>query len=85
MCFGDCFNSSKSRTVICIKNEGFAEESECDISNKPLTFEDCKPEDMENCRPRWHISEWNEVIFLNMKFSISYRNKRLYVINLCNT
>lgn len=61
-CEGDCFsNATKTRTVICIKNNGFAEESECDTKNKPSTFEDCKVEDMKDCRPKWHISEWTEV------------------------
>lgn len=61
LCFGDCFNASKSRTVVCIKNDGFAEESDCDLEAKPATFEDCKPEEMKDCKPKWHSSEWTEV------------------------
>ncbi|CRK93983.1 CLUMA_CG007508, isoform A [Clunio marinus] len=60
LCSGDCFNSSKSRTVVCIKHDGFAEESECDLKSKPATFEDCKPDEMKDCKPKWHLSEWSE-------------------------
>lgn len=60
LCSGDCFNSSRSRTVVCIKNDGFAEESECDLK-KPATFEDCQPGEMKDCKPMWHYSEWAEV------------------------
>jgi Thrombospondin type 1 domain len=61
LCSGDCFNSSRSRTVVCIKNDGFAEESECDLKSKPSTFEDCSASDLKDCKPRWHYSEWSEV------------------------
>lgn len=50
-----------SRTVICIRNDGFAEENECNLSIKPATFEDCKIEDLKDCRAKWHYSEWTEV------------------------
>ncbi|XP_070496473.1 thrombospondin type-1 domain-containing protein 4 isoform X2 [Chironomus tepperi] len=59
-CIGDCWNASRSRTVICIKNDGFAEENECNLNKKPPTFEDCKIEDLKECRAKWHYSEWTE-------------------------
>lgn len=60
-CIGDCWNASRSRTVVCIKNDGFAEESECDLDNKPITFEDCGIKDLKDCTAKWHYSEWSEV------------------------
>ena len=65
LCSGDCFNASRSRTVVCIKNDGFAEESDCSLEDKPSTFEDCKPEMMKDCKPKWHSSEWTEVNFID--------------------
>ncbi|KAG5675697.1 hypothetical protein PVAND_005581 [Polypedilum vanderplanki] len=59
-CQGDCFNASRWRTVVCIKDDGFAEESECDLKSKPATFEDCTPDEMKDCKPKWHFSEWTE-------------------------
>ncbi|CAG9799230.1 unnamed protein product [Chironomus riparius] len=59
-CIGDCWNASRSRTVICIKIDGFAEENECNLSTKPPTFEDCKIEELKDCRAKWHYSEWTE-------------------------
>jgi hypothetical protein len=67
-CQGDCFNASRSRTVVCIKEDGFAEESECDLKNKPATFEDCTQEEMKDCRPKWHHSDWTEVKFASSHF-----------------
>lgn len=68
LCSGDCFNASRSRTVVCIKDDGFAEESECDLKAKPTTFEDCKPEEMKDCKPKWHSSEWTEVNLIKQLF-----------------
>lgn len=68
LCSGDCFNSSRSRTVVCIHNDGFAEESECDLKAKPATFEDCKPGEMKDCKPKWHSSEWTEVNLIKIYF-----------------
>lgn len=69
LCSGDCFNASRSRTVVCIKNDGFAEESDCNLETKPSTFEDCKPEVMKDCKSKWHFSEWTEVNLI--KFYLS--------------
>lgn len=95
LCSGDCFNSSRSRTVVCIKNDGFAEESECDLKAKPVTFEDCQPEDMKDCKPKWHSSEWTEVNLIkcfphrschslsSFQFRFSLRNVKLK-LSICH-
>lgn len=81
LCWGDCFNASRSRTVVCIKNDGFAEESECDLKEKPATFEDCQPEDMKDCRPKWHYSDWSEVNFMFLIKTYVAKNNYISVFN----
>lgn len=60
LCSGDCFNLTRSRTVLCIRNDHFAPESECDADLRPSSIEPCDTESFEECKPRWHFSEWSE-------------------------
>ncbi|KFB40988.1 AGAP010003-PA-like protein [Anopheles sinensis] len=60
LCSGDCFNLTRSRTVLCIRNDHFAPESECDPDSRPKTIEPCDTESFDECKPRWHYSEWTE-------------------------
>ncbi|XP_053663428.1 thrombospondin type-1 domain-containing protein 4 [Anopheles marshallii] len=60
LCSGDCFNLTRSRTVLCIRNDHFAPESECDADLRPKSIEPCDTESFEECKPRWHFSEWTE-------------------------
>lgn len=67
-CSGDCFSLTRSRAVYCIKNKQIVADIECIDSNdvettsKPLTTEACELDDVNYCKPRWHYSEWTEVI-----------------------
>lgn len=47
--------------MVCVKRNSFAEENECDLKKKPETFKDCDMEELKDCGPKWHISEWTEV------------------------
>lgn len=47
--------------MVCVKSNGFAEENECDMKKKPETFKDCGTEELIDCGPKWHISEWTDV------------------------
>ncbi|XP_053673801.1 thrombospondin type-1 domain-containing protein 4 [Anopheles nili] len=60
LCSGDCFNLTRSRTVLCIRNDHFAPESECDAEIRPKAIENCDSESFDECKPRWHFSEWTE-------------------------
>uniref|UniRef100_A0A182IQK8 Uncharacterized protein n=1 Tax=Anopheles atroparvus TaxID=41427 RepID=A0A182IQK8_ANOAO len=60
LCSGDCFNLTRTRTVLCIRNDHFAPESECDPDGRPQSIEPCDTESFEECKPRWHYSEWTE-------------------------
>lgn len=70
-CFGDCFNLMRSRSVLCIKDDQIVGDTLCIDSNnventtKPLTIEKCTLNDVSYCRPKWHYSEWTEVIVFN--------------------
>ncbi|KXJ82683.1 hypothetical protein RP20_CCG012017 [Aedes albopictus] len=60
LCSGDCFNLTRSRTVLCIRNDNFATDSECDDNERPISIENCDVETIDDCKPRWHYSEWSE-------------------------
>lgn len=66
-CFGDCFSLTRSRSVLCIKNEQIVSDSECidsnnvDNSTKPDLMEECELSSVSYCKPRWHYSEWTDV------------------------
>ncbi|XP_058815718.1 A disintegrin and metalloproteinase with thrombospondin motifs 7-like isoform X1 [Topomyia yanbarensis] len=60
LCSGDCFNLTKSRTVLCIRNDNFVADTECDESERPISIEPCDIETISDCKPRWHYSEWTE-------------------------
>lgn len=47
--------------MVCVKRNSFAEENECDLKKKPETFKDCDMEELKDCGPKWHISDWTEV------------------------
>lgn len=57
----------RSRSVLCIKDDQIVGDNMCmnsnnvDSSEKPITMETCKPEDVSYCKPKWHYSEWTEV------------------------
>lgn len=67
-CFGDCFNLMRSRSVLCIKDDQIVGDALCSDSNnmeksaKPSTIEKCQLSDVAYCQPKWHYSEWTEVI-----------------------
>lgn len=60
----------RSRSVLCIKDDQIVGDGLCIDSNnvenavKPTTIEKCKLEDVSYCKPKWHYSEWTEVIFI---------------------
>lgn len=60
LCSGDCFNLTRSRTVLCIRNDNFVADTECDGAERPLSMEPCDIETIDDCKPRWHYSEWSE-------------------------
>lgn len=60
-CSGDCFNLTRSRTVLCIKSQLITEDEECKADIKPQQLENCSHDEVEYCAPRWHYSEWSEV------------------------
>lgn len=59
-CSGDCFNLTKGRAIVCIKNDAFADDNECNGDEKPLTLEKCRMDEIDYCRPKWHYSDWSE-------------------------
>ncbi|XP_053694412.1 thrombospondin type-1 domain-containing protein 4 [Sabethes cyaneus] len=60
LCSGDCFNITKSRTVLCIRNDNFVPDADCDEAERPKSTEQCDIETISDCKPRWHYSEWTE-------------------------
>ncbi|XP_052863931.1 thrombospondin type-1 domain-containing protein 4 [Anopheles cruzii] len=60
LCSGDCFNLTRSRTVLCIRNDHFAPENDCDQAIRPKAIEPCDSELFDDCKPRWHFSDWTE-------------------------
>lgn len=59
-CSGDCFNLTKGRSIVCIKNDGFAPDDNCNIDEKPPVLGKCRMEEVDFCRPKWHYAEWTE-------------------------
>lgn len=59
-CTGDCFDLSRSRSIICIKNGQIVADEECN-GTKTETIQPCEINDVSYCQPRWHYSEWTEV------------------------
>lgn len=41
----------------------FTEDSDCSQEQKPKTIEKCNTDEMKECKPKWHYSEWTEVSF----------------------
>lgn len=74
-CSGDCFSLARSRAVYCIKNKQIVADTECidpndaENTSKPLATEACEIDDVTYCKPRWHYSEWTEVISI---FALHY-------------
>jgi hypothetical protein len=66
-CSGDCFNLTRSRSVICIKGGAIVGDSGCDAEKRPESAEKCDISDYDDCKARWHYSEWNEVRLLGGK------------------
>lgn len=60
-CSGDCFNLKKTRNIICLKNNEIQPDEECDMADKPQDAEICDPNDVKDCKPKWHYSDWTEV------------------------
>lgn len=67
---------------MCIKDYSFAEESECNIKEKPTTFEQCLPEELTECKPKWHFSEWTEVCCSKNLSFVSWFNLKYFLITL---
>ncbi|XP_030561294.1 thrombospondin type-1 domain-containing protein 4 isoform X1 [Drosophila novamexicana] len=59
-CSGDCFNLTRSRAVLCIRNQLITDDEECKLELRPQALENCSHEEIEYCAPRWHYSEWSE-------------------------
>lgn len=59
-CSGDCFNLKKTRNIYCIRNGTVISDTECNLKDKPEEYVECKPDDVKDCRPKWHYSEWTE-------------------------
>ncbi|XP_051858406.1 thrombospondin type-1 domain-containing protein 4 isoform X1 [Drosophila albomicans] len=59
-CSGDCFNLTRSRPVLCIKNQLITDDEECKADLKPQVMEKCSHDEVAYCAPRWHYSEWSE-------------------------
>lgn len=59
-CSGDCFNLTKGRSIVCIKDDGFAPDEDCNVSEKPKSEEVCQMHEVDYCSPRWHYSEWSD-------------------------
>ncbi|KAH8410574.1 hypothetical protein KR009_003813 [Drosophila setifemur] len=59
-CNGDCFDLTRSREVLCIKNQLITETKECAQGLKPQSMEKCSHEEVEYCAARWHYSHWSE-------------------------
>lgn len=59
-CAGDCFNLSKGRAIICIRNDAFADDDECDPLERPVAVEKCLMNEVDYCKPQWHYSDWSE-------------------------
>lgn len=62
-CNGNCFNLTRSRSVLCIQQQLIVDDEECRPELRPQSFEKCSHEEVEYCSPRWHYSEWSEVIY----------------------
>lgn len=65
-CSGDCFNLTRSRQVICVRNLLIVDEEECKTNEKPSLLENCSIDKVEYCKPRWHYSAWSDVCILYM-------------------
>jgi len=59
-CSGDCFNLTKTRTILCVHQDTILNDDECKLSEKPVTQQTCALSEVKDCRPRWHFSEWTE-------------------------
>ncbi|XP_059620456.1 thrombospondin type-1 domain-containing protein 4 isoform X3 [Phlebotomus argentipes] len=59
-CSGDCFNLTRSRQVLCIRDEAIIPDDNCDESLKPETWQTCSLSEVKECGPRWLYSEWTE-------------------------
>ncbi|EDX04551.1 thrombospondin type-1 domain-containing protein 4 isoform X1 [Drosophila simulans] len=59
-CNGDCFDLTRTREVLCIRNQLITEHSECTPELKPQSVEKCSHEEVEYCAARWHYSDWSE-------------------------
>lgn len=75
-CSGDCFNLTRSRTILCIKSQLITEDEECKADIKPQQLQNCSHDEVQYCAPRWHYSEWSEVgwhhTLLNFKASYTF-------------
>ncbi|XP_055372103.1 thrombospondin type-1 domain-containing protein 4 isoform X1 [Condylostylus longicornis] len=59
-CSGSCFNLTRNRQVICIRNQLIVEDDECILNEKPEQLQNCTFQDVDYCKPRWHYSSWTE-------------------------
>jgi hypothetical protein len=57
-CNGDCFNLKKTRQTYCIHKETIVSDAECNITARPESSRECQTEDVKDCRPKWHYSDW---------------------------
>lgn len=59
-CSGDCFNLNKKRKIYCIRDDVILPYTSCNLNTKPEEIDECKLEDVMECKPKWHYSEWSE-------------------------
>lgn len=60
-CSGDCFNLTQTRQVFCITKAQIVDDFECKATDKPNVSQYCSTNEIDDCKPRWHYSEWTNV------------------------
>lgn len=60
-CSGDCFNLTQTRLVYCIRKSQVVDDSDCKATVKPNISQYCSTTEIDDCKPRWHYSEWTNV------------------------
>jgi len=59
-CSGECFNLTKGRSIVCIKNDAFAPDEDCNGDEKPASVDKCQMKEVDYCKPKWHYAEWTD-------------------------
>ncbi|GAB0094710.1 thrombospondin type-1 domain-containing protein 4 [Sergentomyia squamirostris] len=59
-CTGDCFNLTRYRSILCIRDETIIPDEHCDETTRPDNRKSCNLSEMKECGPRWLYSEWTD-------------------------